>query len=157
ALRNEKAKLLGYADFADLVLEERMAKTGARAKAFVDDLRERTLAAFARANEALAELHRSLAGDDAPALEGWDLAFYAEKERKARFDFDEEELRPYFAADAVLDGLFRIVQKLYGVEIRPRPAPAWDPSVRTYGLYDGRGQLSAAFYVDLHPRENKRG
>jgi oligopeptidase A len=156
-LRREKAKLLGFRDFADLVLEDRMAKNGDRAWAFVDDLRARTLEAFARENQALEALRRELEGADAPPLEVWDVAYYAEKQRKALFDFDEEELRPYFPADSVLDGLFRIVQRLYGITIEPRPAPAWDPEVRTYGIRDAKGDLVAAFYADLYPRENKRG
>ncbi len=157
ALRREKAELLGFRDFADLVLEDRMAKNGDRAWAFVDDLRARTTAAFERENASLLALRRELEGPDAPALETWDVGYYAEKQRKALYDFDEEELRPYFAADAVLEGLFRIVQRLYGIEIRPRPAPTWDPEVRTYGIHDASGGLAAAFYVDLYPRENKRG
>jgi oligopeptidase A len=155
-LRHEKAKLLGFRDFADLVLEDRMAKQGERAWTFVDDLRARTVEAFERENAEL-ESFRKAQDPGGPALAVWDVAYYAEKQRKALYDFDEEELRPYFPADAVLDGLFRIVQRLYGIEIRPRPAPTWDPDVRTYGIYDEGGALLAAFYADLHPRENKRG
>jgi oligopeptidase A len=148
-LRAEKAKLLGFADFADLVLEDRMAKKGAKARAFIDDLRARTLPAFQRENGAL----RQFAASD---LQPWDVAYYAEKQRQALYDFDEEALRPYFPVDNVLAGLYRIVETLYDVRIEERSAPTWDPAVRTYGIFDGSG-LIASFYVDLYPRENKRG
>jgi oligopeptidase A len=149
-LRAEKARLLGFGHFADLVLEDRMAKTGAKASAFIDDLRARTQAAFERENQQL----ERFAGR---ALAPWDVTYFAEKQRQALYDFDEEELRPYFSVDRVLAGLFRIVETLYGVGIRERGAPAWDPAVRTYGLHDADGALIASFYVDLYPRENKRG
>jgi oligopeptidase A len=149
-LRGEKAKLLGFANFADLVLEDRMAKTGTKARAFIDDLRARTFTAFEREN---AEL-RAFAQKE---LNPWDVGYYAEKQRQALYDFDEEELRPYFPVDVVLAGLFRIVESLYGVSIRERAAPTWDAAVRTFGLHDAGDQLIASFYVDLYPRENKRG
>ena len=95
-LRREKAQLLGYADFADLVIDDRMAHTGARAQEFLDNLRAKTEAAFARENESLLEFRRSLEGPDAPEIEPWGIAYYAEKQRAALYDFDEEALRPYF-------------------------------------------------------------
>ena len=149
-LRREKAAMLGYTDFSDLVLEDRMAKQGDRAEAFVEDLRERTQAAFERENRELAEF----AGIK---LEPWDIAYYAEKQRKALYDFDEEELRPYFPLDRVMAGMFEIVERLYRVQIREREAPVWDDAVRAYELLDAQGNTFALFYVDLFPRENKRG
>jgi oligopeptidase A len=149
-LRDDKAKLLGFHDFADLVLEDRMAKNGARAQAFVDDLRTRTLPTFQKENQQL----EKFAGR---RLQPWDVSYFAEKQRQALYDFDEEELRPYFPVDRVLAGLFRIVETLYGVSIRERAAPAWDPAVRTYGLHESDDRMIASFYVDLYPRENKRG
>ena len=157
-LRREKARLLGFADFADFVLEERMAKRGADARAFVRDLTERTRPFFERENRELAAFRRELEGEDAPELAPWDIGYYAEKLRKARFDFDDEELRPYFAADAVLDGLFTVVERLYGVKIEPRTdAAVWHPSVRCYRIEDPSGRVRGGFYVDLFPRESKRG
>ena len=156
-LRKAKATLLGYADFADLVTEDRMAKDGAKAEAFLADLHERTRAAFERENEELWAFRRELEGDDAPDIEPWDLAYYAEKQRQARYDFNEEELRPYFPLDRVLRGLFATAQALYDVRIREREMATWDPSVKSYAIEDRDGTLIAAFYVDLFPRENKRG
>lgn len=155
-LRREKAKLLGYADFADFVLSDRMAKDGKTASDFVADLHARTAAAFEREKAELQAFRNELEGDDAAVIQPWDVGYYAEKLRKARFDFDEEALKPYFPVDAVLKGLFSLASTLYGIEVRERETETWDEKVRTYGIYEG-DRLRAAFYVDLYPRENKRG
>jgi oligopeptidase A len=155
-LRGAKAKLLGYADFSDLVTEDRMAKTGSKARAFIDDLREKTRAAFDRENDALMEYRRKIEGADANPIQPWDVAYYAEKQRQDEYDFNEEELRPYFPLDRVLDGLFATAQALYDIRIVEREAATWDDAVKTYAIEDD-GTMIAAFYVDLFPRENKRG
>jgi oligopeptidase A len=156
-LRKDKACLLGYADFSDLVTEDRMAKTGDKARAFIDDLRAKTQAAFERENDALTEYRRRVEGPSAAAIRPWDLAYYAEKQRQDEYDFNEEELRPYFPLGRVLDGLFATAQALYGIRIVEREAATWDESVKTYAIKDADGTMIAAFYVDLFPRENKRG
>jgi oligopeptidase A len=156
-LRREKAKLLGYASFADLVLEDRMAKKGEEARRFVRTLRERTEAVFLREREELAAFRRELEGPKAPPIAAWDVAYYAEKLRRARYDFDDEALRPYFPLDRVVAGLFGIAHRLYGVRIAPWPeAPTWHPTVRAYKLLEENGAQSAAFYLDFAPRETKR-
>ncbi len=156
-LRKDKACLLGYADFSDLVTEDRMAKTGDKARAFIDDLRAKTQAAFKRENDALTEYRRRVEGPSAAAIRPWDLAYYAEKQRQDEYDFNEEQLRPYFPLGRVLDGLFATAQALYDIRIVERKAATWDESVRTYAIKDADGTMIAAFYVDLFPRENKRG
>ena len=156
-LRREKARLLGYSDFSDLVTEDRMAKTGAQARAFVDGLREKTAAAFERENQELSEFRQRLEGPDAQPIAPWDVAYYAEKMRQAEYDFNEEELRPYFPLERVLEGLFATAQSLYQIRIIEREAPTWDEAVQTYAIEDADGTMIAAFYVDLFPRENKRG
>src|SRR5262249_10843210 len=93
-LRREKASLLGYANFADLVCEDRMAKSGAVARRFVKTLRDRTQPFFERENAELRAFRHELEGPGAPPLAPWDVAYYAEKLRRARYDFDEEEIRP---------------------------------------------------------------
>src|SRR5690606_4302072 len=113
--------------------------------------------AFEREQAALMEFRRTLEGPDAPPLQPWDIAFYAEKQRKALYAFDEEALRPYFVVDRVLDGLFEIVHRLYGISVRDnRTMPTWHRSVRAYDVYDAEETHLAAFYVDLYPRETKR-
>lgn len=156
-LRREKARLLGFRDFADLVLEDRMAKAGARAQAFVDDLRQRSHAAFVAENEALLAFRREVEGPSAPRLQPWDVAYWSEKQRRARYDLDEEALRPYFALPRVLEGLFELLGRLYGVRIEPAPElPAWHPSAKAFRMHDEGGEPLGAFYVDVFPRETKR-
>ena len=94
ALRQEKARLLGFRDFADFVLEDRMAHTGARALEFLEDLKSKTERRFREENHELLEFRRSIEGPNAPELAPWDVGYYAEKQRTALYDFDEEVLRP---------------------------------------------------------------
>src|ERR1700733_11624158 len=155
-LRGEKARLLGYRDFADLVLEDRMAHAGDRAQQFLEDLKHKTESAFKKEN---AEL---LAFFGKAELQPWDIAYYAEKQRAALYDFDEEALRPYFPLASVIQGMFEIVHRLYGISVLEKPGvPVWDPHVKFYEIYDhsrsGRNELLGAFYADWFPRENKRG
>jgi oligopeptidase A len=158
-LRREKARLLSYADFADLALADRMAKSGQRARAFLDDLRARTEESFRRENDELTAFRRTLEGPEAPPPEAWDVAYYAEKLRRARYDFDSEALRPYFPLPHVLAGMFAIYSRVFSIRVVEAPgAPAWDPAVRYFEIRDARsGELLGAFYTDFYPRENKRG
>ena len=157
ALRREQAELLGFVDFSDFVLKPRMARTGAAARDFVDRLTARSEAAFRAEAAALHEFRKQLEGPGAPEPAPWDLAYYSEKLRKALYDFDDEALRPYFAAPSVLAGLFELVRDLYGVTVEPvTDMPTWHPDVRTYAVRDGDALLGV-FYADLYPRETKRG
>jgi len=151
-LRRAKAALLGFTDFADFVLVDRMAHTGAHAEDFLTTLKARTEAAFERENREL----EAFAGRK---LEPWDVGYYAEKQRKALYDFDEEELRPYFPLESVVHGMFEIAGRLYGVRVVERSGvPLWDAAVGYYEIRDERtGALYGAFYADWFPRENKRG
>ena len=157
-LRHEKARLLGFANFADLVLEDRMAHDGAHALAFLDDLKGKTEARFREENRELLEFRRSLEGAAAADLAGWDVAYYAEKQRAALYDFDEEALRPYFPLEQAVAGLFDLVHRLYGLRIEPQTGtPVWDDAVRYYNVHDETGEFLGGFYTDWFPRENKRG
>jgi oligopeptidase A len=156
-LRREKARLLGYADFADLILEERMAKRGGQARDFVDMLRGRTQPFFEAEIRALDAFRQEALGEDAEPLAPWDVAYWVEKRRKALFDLDDEALRPYFPMEGVLGGLFETVHRLYGVRVeRLDDRARWHPDVRVYALRDGDGAELGVFYADLHPRETKR-
>jgi len=153
ALRQEKAKLLGFSHFADLVLVDRMAKTGEAAETFLAELRTKTEAFFERENEQL----REYAGE--VELEPWDVGYYAEKQRLALYDFNEEELRPYFSLSSSMAGMFALTGRLFSIRVSERPdMPAWDKDVRYFDIFDaGGGEHLASFYVDMYPRENKRG
>ena len=156
-LRRDKAKLLGFKDFSDLVLGERMAKNGEAAQNFVKDLSERSRGPASHEHEELQAFRKELEGEDAPALMPWDTAYYAEKMRRARLDLDSEMLRPYFPLQGALAGAFQVAKKLYGVDVRPCEMAKWHPDVHTYALYGDQEQLLGTFYADLHPRETKRG
>lgn len=156
-LRREKAELLGFANFADLVLAERMAGNGARAQAFERDLEERTRPFFERENAELEAFYRDCAGQDAPDLRPWDLAYWAEKQRVAKYALDDEALRPYFPLDRVLSGLFEITRRVFGARVEQASAPGWHEEVRYYNLYNKAGEHVASFYTDWFPRDSKRG
>jgi oligopeptidase A len=158
-LRRQKANLLGFADFSDLVLADRMAKRGETAQRFVDDLCARIQGAFQRDKAELEAFFTASTGQPATTLQPWDVPYYAEKMRKANYDFDEEELRPYFELSRVMNGLFTFVEKVFGITVKPNPAlPTWDSGVQAYSTFDTKsGNLVGYFYADLYPRENKRG
>ncbi|MEZ4416059.1 MAG: M3 family metallopeptidase [Gemmatimonadota bacterium] len=153
-LRDELASVLGYATFADYQLEDRMARSGARARAFEADLVDRTRPYWQRDVEQLRE-HASFL--DLDELRPWDVAFLIEKLRKAHFDLDAEALRPYFPLDRVLAGMFEIVERVFGFRVREREnSEVWHPDVQTYELLDEAGTVLGVFYTDWFPRKEKR-
>ena len=154
-LRQEEAHMLGYANFAEVSLTPKMAESVEQVLAFLRDL-----AAKARpfAEKDLAELREFSAKTlGLPALEAWDYAYAAEKLRQARYDFSAQEVKPYFTEPTVLAGLFRAIETLYGVRIRPDTAPVWNADVRFFRITDATGQRVGQFYLDLYARETKRG
>jgi len=155
-LRRELAGRLGYADWADLQTEPRMARRGATAQAFERDLWQRVRPHFQREIEELEAFARDELGLD--RLEPWDVRFAFERLRSARFDLNDEELRPWFPMDRVQNGMFEMAQRLFGVEIRPAGADgAWHPDVEVYDVVDMDGRRIGTFYTDWYPREDKRG
>ena len=155
-LRREKAQLLGYRDFADFVLDERMAHTGERAETFLEDLHAKTLPFFSGENQSLDEKGRELGNQ---SIEPWDVAYVAEKQRIALYEFDEEELRPYFELERVVSGMFDIFSQLFGIKVVEEPGvPGWDAAVKYFKVEDAaNGTNLGGFYTDWFPRENKRG
>jgi oligopeptidase A len=152
--RQELAKLLGYQDFADYQLEERMMNSGAKALAFTEEIFELTLPYWQRELAALREHAKKLGIE---RLEPWDVMFVSEQLRRATFDFDDEALRPYFALDQVLSGLFAIAERLFGIRISKRDhAKVWHPEVEFYDIHDHTGLHLGSFYTDWFPREDKR-
>lgn len=160
-LRAEKAALLGQGDFADLVLARRMAKTGARALAFLEDFQQRAAPAFARECRELEEFKARNTGSSAvDRLAPWELAFWAERLRRERYAFDEEILRPYFPMAGVIGGLFELVNRVFGLHVKEWAAgtfEAWHTEVKFYEMHDRDGRHLGSFYADWHPRESKRG
>jgi oligopeptidase A len=155
-LRRARAQLLGFKDFADLVTDDRMAKDGQSAQKFIADLTEKSLSAFEREKQELAQF-AAAQGATLPLLP-WDVGYYVEKLRKAKFELDEEVLRAYFPAERALQGAFEVAERLYGVKIAQLSGvPVWDPSVTTYEIKGEDGVRLGTFHVDLYPRENKRG
>src|SRR5690606_35911653 len=155
-LRKQRADLLGFANFADLATVDRMAKTGRQAMNFVEELRKKTERAFLSENESLLQFRRELEGESAPEIEPWDVAYYAEKQRKKLYDFDEEALRPYFSAPSVLQGAFELAESLFGIRIVDADLPTWEKSVRSHKVVTDDGRELGWFYTDLYPRESKR-
>jgi oligopeptidase A len=154
-LRRELAGLLGYGDYADYQLEESMAGSGARALAFEEDLTRRTRPHWEREMAEMEAFARGELGLD--RLEPWDTAFVGERMRRARYDLDEEELRPYFPLGRVQEGLFEVARRLFGVVLTERAVEeVWHPEVRFYDVHDEEGERLGGFYVDWFPRETKR-
>lgn len=156
-LRRELAQILGFRDFADLELEDSMAGSGGRAFAFERDLAARTRPFWEAEMAALEAFARAELGLE--RLEPWDVAFSAERMRRARFDLDEEALRPYFPMDRVLSGLFELSRRLFGIVITEEANDAvWHPEARFYRVEDeASGTRLGAFYTDWFPRATKRG
>ena len=153
-LRSERAALLGKPDFADAVLERRMAGSGARAVEFILDLQRRSAPGFARECRELEQFAGM--GRLAP----WDVPYWAEKLRRDRYDLDEEALRPYFPIDRVVAGLFDLAGRVFGLKVMALAqgdVETWHPEVRYYDVYDSRARHIGSFYADWHPRESKRG
>lgn len=154
ALRRELAGLLGYRDYADYALAENMVHSGSAAWAFVRDLTERTAPYFRQEIAELTALAESLGFTP---MQPWDLLLVIEKLRKAKYDLDEEELRPYFPLPQVLAGLFEITRRLFGVQVTERPiTQVWHPEVKFYDISDEAGTHLGSFYADWFPRESKR-
>lgn len=154
ALRHEEARLLGYANFADLSLVPKMARTPGEVFAFLRDLADRARPFAQREYEDLTAFARDALGIADCAA--WDLAYVAEKLKAQRFTFSEQEVKRYFPEDRVLAGLFRVVETIYGVTVRPASAPAWHPDVRFFEIVDADGALVGQFYLDLYAREGKQ-
>ena len=153
-LRHEEAQLLGYASFAEVSLVPKMAESPAQVMAFLRDLATR---ARPYAERDLAEL-RAFAADELglPEMQPWDVAYASEKLRQARYAFSENEVRQYFPEPRVLDGLFGVIESLYGVRLTHDQAPVWDPAVRVLRI-ERDDQLIGQLYLDLHARNTKRG
>ncbi|WP_419803971.1 M3 family metallopeptidase [Terriglobus sp.] len=156
-LRAERAALLGHADYATWKLQNQMARTPANAVAFLDRLVPAARAGVTREAQLLRE-HMSAQGV-AHELAPYDWAFYAEQVRKAQYDLNEDELKPYFELNSVFErGVLFAASELYGLRFEPRTdLPVYHPDVRTYTVYDQDGAELALLYTDFYKRDSKRG
>jgi oligopeptidase A len=154
-LRGEEARLLGFANFGELSLASKMANSPQQVVEFMRELAQRArpfaekdlsgLRAFAQAELGIAD------------LQSWDVGYASEKLREQRYAFSEQEVKQYFPEDAVLPGMFKLVETLYGLQIKPGHAPLWHDDVRFFDIRDAQGQLVGQFYLDLYARNSKRG
>ena len=155
-LRYDRANLLGYKTHADFVLEESMAGSSQKVRSFLDELVQYARpAAEKQLNELTAFAQATgFAGD---RLEQWDYSYYAEKLKKKQLDLDDETLRPYFKLENVLEGVFTVANKLYGITFKEaKNIPVYNAEVRTYEVFDQNGRFLAVFYGDYFPRPGKR-
>ncbi len=154
-LRQQRAQLLGYENHAQYVLEERMAKSPAKVKDFLNHLLEKALPAAKREFEELSAFAKEKLGIS--DLQKWDSAYVSEKWRQQRFNFDEELLKPYLALDASVKGVFEVARKLFGLRFeQDTNIPVYHSEVKSYKVYDEKNNFISYFYTDFHPRPGKR-
>jgi peptidyl-dipeptidase Dcp len=155
-LRLERARLLGFPTHAHYALDENMAATPDKVYAL---LRQLWTPALARARGEAADMQAMIDAEGGGfELAAWDWWYYAEKVKKARFDLDEEMLRPYFELESVRAGMFEVVRRLWGLTFSERSdIQTWHPEVKVYDVRDGDGTLLATWYSDYFPRDSKRG
>jgi len=154
ALRSEKAELLGFESYAHLSVERKMARSPEEVMNFLTDLATK---AYPQAQQDLAELQAFAGKQGVDKLEPWDVGYYSEKLRQERYAISQEELRPWFPAPKVLDGLFQVAGKLFDVEFKADPqVTTWHPDAQYFQVLR-QGQPLAGFYLDIYAREGKRG
>ncbi len=155
-LRHQEARLLGYDNYAEKALTTRMAR---HVDDVIDFLEQLARKALPVAKKEMAELRRYARDEHGiDDLRPWDIAYYSEKMRQDRFAISAEALRPYFPVERVLDGLFAIVARLYGLRIEAQSGvETWHPDVRFFAIHDEDGELRGQFFLDLYAREGKRG
>lgn len=156
-LRRETAQLLGYDTYADYVLKHRMATNVENVYRLLDDLIEAYRPAAMEEKQEMEALAKELEGNDF-TLEEWDTAFYAHQLKLRKYDLDAEMLRPYLELSRVIDGVFGLATRLYGITFRPAPdIPVYHLDVKAYEVYDADGRFLAVFYADFYPRQGKNG
>jgi oligopeptidase A len=154
-LRREAARLLGYASHAEVSLVPKMADRPEQVLEFLNDLADKSLPFAERDFAELATFAREELGLE--TLEAWDVGYASEKLRAKRYAFSSQEVKQYFPEPKVLDGMFRVVETIYGVRIERDSAETWDPGVRFFRIVGVDGRLVGQFYLDPYARETKRG
>jgi len=157
SLRHRRAKLLGFESHAHFVLEERMAGSPQKVKQFMEDLLQQSRPAAERDFEELREAKKKHTGKN--DLHPWDVALYTERLQREKFRLSDEELRPYFSLENVVNGVFEHARQLYGIVFRERKdIPVYHADVKAYEVTEeSTGRFMAYFYADFFPRASKRG
>ena len=154
-LRHQRARLLGYKTHADYVLEERMAKSPETVLSFLEDFKSKALPAARREFSELSKFAKELDGIE--TLQKWDSAYYSEKLKKRCFDIDDNLLKPYFELENVLEGAFKIAEKLFQIQfVKTNDVETYHSDVVVYKVSDLKGEFVALFYADFFPRPGKR-
>ncbi len=156
-LRHELAQLIGFENHAERSLATKMAQSPQQVLDFLSDLATRSKSI---AEQEFAELkaYAHQQNPDINELEAWDVTYFAEKLRQQRYSISQEELKPYFPENKVVSGLFAVVNRLYGLDIKERKdIDVWHNDVRFFDIFDGNGELRGQFYLDLYARNHKRG
>lgn len=155
ALRHESAQLLGFSNYAERSLARKMAESPKHVIAFLEDLAAKSLPV---AKKDLNELRKFAQQAGLDNLEAWDVSYYSEKLREKKYAINQEQLKPYFPENKVVAGMFEVVRRLYGIDIKPvSDVDTWHKDVRFYEIRDQHSELRGQFYLDLYARENKRG
>ena len=154
-LRGEEASLLGFSSYGDLSLASKMADSPQQVIEFMRELAQRALPFAEKDLAELREFARVELG--LQELQAWDISYASEKLREKRYAFSEQEVKQYFPEDAVLPGMFKLVETLYGLAVRPSQVPVWHETVRFFDIRDAQGQLVGQFYLDMYARNSKRG
>ncbi|MDH4216148.1 MAG: M3 family metallopeptidase [Gallionella sp.] len=154
-LRGEEAKLLGFANFGELSLASKMANSPKQVVEFMRELSKRARPFAEKDLRELREFARAELGID--DLQSWDVSYASEKLREHRYAFSEQEVKQYFPEGAVLAGMFKLVETLYGLRITHSAAPVWHQDVRFFDIVDLKGELVGQFYLDMYARSSKRG
>jgi len=155
-LRHERAVLLGYKTHAHFVLEERMAETPEKVHEFLNELLEKAKPAAEREFKQLEDFAKELDGID--QLQKWDGSYYSEKLKQKLFDLDDEKLKPYFKLENVINGVFKVAEKLFGLKFEEvLDIDTYNEEVKTFQVHDSSGNHISLFYADFHPRAGKRG
>ncbi len=155
-LRHQRAQLLGYKTHAHFVLEERMAETPEKVSRFLKDLLDKAKPAAEREFKELEVFAKEL--DDIDQLEKWDGSYYSEKLKQKLFDLDDEQLKPYFKLENVIAGVFKVAEKLFGLQFEEVfDVEKYHDEVKTYSVFDTNKNFISLFYADFHPRPGKRG
>jgi peptidyl-dipeptidase Dcp len=155
-LRYERANLLGYETHAHFVLEERMAETPEKVLSFLNELLEKAKPAAEREFKQLEDFAKELDGIE--KLQKWDGSYYSEKLKQKLFRLNDEQLKPYFKLENVIDGVFKVAEKLFGLHFEEvSDIDTYHEQVKTYRVYDNDKNFISVFYADFHPRAGKRG